>query len=278
MAPKPGMTTCPPCVWPDSTAETLSAAASVSRRGSCASRSDRILGAPHHAGDIGRTTGPEADAGEIDPIAANLEASTRVAQHLNVLSRERRRHVAIVVVVAEDRVDAVRRVQRRQQLRDGTDEGTIAECDVVAAEHDQIGRPGIYQLHRLDDVLARHQRAVMNVGEKADSNAVERRGQAPHGEGRFSHADAVALVARRRSVPAPVSAPIVVASAPLSAARREIGMALVYGLPSYSLRCPTQPCLPLEDPHTAGREGSSKFAIVAADGPLRRVGVARPRL
>ena len=64
------------------------------------------------------------------------------------LPRQRRRHVAVVVVVAEDGEDAVRRVQRRQQLGDRLDERAIAERDVVAAEHDQIGRRAMRQLHR----------------------------------------------------------------------------------------------------------------------------------
>src|SRR5437762_80070 len=42
-APTRGSTTWPPCVWPDSTSGTPSAAASVNRRGSCASRN--VIGA-----------------------------------------------------------------------------------------------------------------------------------------------------------------------------------------------------------------------------------------
>ena len=55
-----------------------------------------------------------------------------------MLRFERRRHVAVVVVVAEDREDAVRRVQRRQQLGNGFNERPVAERHIVAAEDDEV--------------------------------------------------------------------------------------------------------------------------------------------
>ena len=82
---------------------------------------------------------PEAQSGQLEPLAADVELRPRVFQHLDAAPRQRRRHVAVVVVVAEDGKDAMRRVQRRQQFGDRLDERAIAERHVVAAEHDQIG-------------------------------------------------------------------------------------------------------------------------------------------
>ena len=45
-----------------------SAAASVRRRGSCASRITGPVRAAHDGGDIGRPLGPEADAGEVERL------------------------------------------------------------------------------------------------------------------------------------------------------------------------------------------------------------------
>ena len=42
-------------------------------------------------------------------------------------------------MIAEDREHAVRRVQRRQQLGDRSDEVAITIRDVVAAEDDDVG-------------------------------------------------------------------------------------------------------------------------------------------
>ena len=118
--------------------------------------------------------------------------------------RQRRRHVPFVVVVAEDREDAVRRVQRRQQLRDGLDECPIAERDVVAAEDDQVGPLRHERSTAALTSSAGTMRAVMNVGHQPDPQAVERGRQPGDRKRGVGDADPMAFVARRRTAAAPV--------------------------------------------------------------------------
>ena len=94
---------------------------------------------------------------------------------MNPLPRQRRRHVPVVVVVAENREDAVRRVQRRQQLGDRPDERAIAEAS-RSRRRARSGRAFERQreLHGRADVVGADQRAVMDVGEQRDAQAVER--------------------------------------------------------------------------------------------------------
>ena len=138
-APTPGSTTWPPCVCPDSTSGIFSAAASVRRRGSCASRITGARGAADDGAMSAARLGPEPDTGELERLVADRQARPRVLQHLDAAAPQRRRHVVIVVVVAEDAEDAVRRRERARALRPtAPTNAPVAPGDVVAAEHDQI--------------------------------------------------------------------------------------------------------------------------------------------
>ena len=92
-----------------------SAAASVSRRGSWASRMTGARGAAH---DARRCRDAAWSRSGCRPVRAlRLGSRSRVRASLSTstpLARQRRRHVVVVVVVAEDREDAVRRRQAAQ--------------------------------------------------------------------------------------------------------------------------------------------------------------------
>ena len=90
-------------------------------------------------------------------------------------------HIAIVIVIAEHgerSLDGGR--QRREQLRDRFDEPAIAVGHVIAAKDDEVGFRAREQRHRTAHVLGRHRRAVMNVGQEADAEAIHRRRQSGH--------------------------------------------------------------------------------------------------
>jgi hypothetical protein len=93
---------------------------------------------------------------------------------------QRRRHVVIVVVVAEDAKHAVSSRQRRQHFRDGSDERAIAPGDIVAAEDNQVRLLFHHQRDRAGDILVRHQRTAMDVGEQTDAQACEGGRQRAH--------------------------------------------------------------------------------------------------
>ena len=81
-------------------------------------------------------------------LVSDREAGAGVAKHLDAATRERRGHVVIVVVIAEDAEDAERSGQRRERFRGGLDEIAIAPRDVVAAEHDEFRPLGHEQRDR----------------------------------------------------------------------------------------------------------------------------------
>ena len=98
--------------------------------------------------------GPVADAGEVERLAADREARARVTQHGEAFRGQRRRHVAIVVVIAEHREHAVRRRQRRERVGRRLHEPPVAPGDVVAAEHDEVGRFRHEQVARRASIIS----------------------------------------------------------------------------------------------------------------------------
>ena len=76
-APTPGSTTWPPCVWPDSTAGTLSAAASRQPPRIVREQQHGVGRALQHAGDVCRPPRPEANAGQLERLAADHRARVR---------------------------------------------------------------------------------------------------------------------------------------------------------------------------------------------------------
>lgn len=60
-----------------------------------------------HVGDIGGSPGPEPDAGKVQCLVSNREAGTDVPEYLDPPGRQRRGHVVVVIVIAEDRENSV---------------------------------------------------------------------------------------------------------------------------------------------------------------------------
>ena len=97
-------------------------------------------------------------------------------------------------MVAENREDAVRRGEWREQLRDGTNVVAVAPRDVVAAKHDEIRARRADEINCRADVIGGHHRAVVNVGDESDAQAVECRRESRDGKRHLGGADMMALV------------------------------------------------------------------------------------
>ncbi len=67
-------------------------------------------------GDVDLALRPESDADEIDRLAFDPHPRTRILQHLHAVLDKGRRHLVIVIVVAENAEYAVRRRERGQRL------------------------------------------------------------------------------------------------------------------------------------------------------------------
>ena len=104
------------------------------------------------------------------------------------------RHVTVVVVVAENGEDAMWRFQRRQELGNGLDERPIAERHIVAPENDEVWLLGERKLHGMRHVGGRNGLAVVDVGEKAYTDPVERGRQTGDGQRHLGDSDLMALV------------------------------------------------------------------------------------
>ena len=100
---------------------------------------------------------------------------SRVLEHLDVALRERGRHRAVVVVVAEDREDAVRRTKRRQRVGGRLDVVAIGPRDVIAAKHDDVGMLPHQGRHGVRHIVMGYPPAPVDVREEADSKSGERR-------------------------------------------------------------------------------------------------------
>src|SRR5262245_19186900 len=87
--------------------------------------------------DIRRLSGPEPDSRQFEALSVDLKPGSCVFENLNTLRGECSRHIAVVIVIAEDCEDTVRCRQRCKQLGDWSDKCAIAPGDVIAAEHDQ---------------------------------------------------------------------------------------------------------------------------------------------
>ena len=137
-----------------------------------------MYGAIENACDVARSLGPESDSGELQLLSANLDGRPRIPQHDKSLRRQRRRHIAVVVVVPEDGVDAGRSGQRGERIRAWRGVTSIAPRDVVASQHDYI-RPFLHHHRsRTPNILKRDHVAVMEIGDETDAEAFERRRQA----------------------------------------------------------------------------------------------------
>lgn len=138
----------------------------------------RFSGASQHTGDFVRTAGPEPDARDVEALAADGQRGALVAQYGEALGRERRRHLAVIVVIAQNGERAMGRLgERREALGHRADEAAIAVGDVIAAEYDEIRLGGGQAIDGVRDVGRRDGTAVMDVGKQADAQAVEGRRQ-----------------------------------------------------------------------------------------------------
>lgn len=132
-------------------------------------RRPRAAQGPRHFVGAAR---PEPDASDVQRCTFHDDPSPVVEQHRDALSFECGRHRAIVVMVAEHREDAARRIEGRQQLGHGPSKAAIPRCDEVAPQQDQVWRERPCQGHRSLDIDGRHQRAVVEVGKECDAEAI----------------------------------------------------------------------------------------------------------
>jgi hypothetical protein len=128
-----------------------------------------------HLGNLGDASSPEANSGEIQPLAVELDLRASVLQHRDSARFECRRHLAIVIVIAKNGERAeTRRGEWRKKLGDRVHEATLGLRHVVAAQHDQVGFRSKNYLDRPRHVVGGHAVAVMNVGKKSDPKTIER--------------------------------------------------------------------------------------------------------
>ena len=92
-----------------------------------------------------------------------------VGEDLDAPRRERGRHHALVVMVAENGENAVGRGERRERVGDVVDVGPILPRHVITAEHDEVGLLQAHEPDRAIDVLARHREAPVQVGHQANA-------------------------------------------------------------------------------------------------------------
>ena len=144
----------------------------------------RWRGAAREGGDVAGARRPVSNPDEIERLAADRETCPRVLQDLDPARGHRRRHVPIVVMVAEHAEHAVRRRQRAHRVGRRFDEVAVAlggvvsaPGDVVAAEHDEIRPFGHEQAGGRDDQLVRHDRAAVQIGHETDPEPGEGVGQ-----------------------------------------------------------------------------------------------------
>ena len=129
------------------------------------------------------TSSPRRVQNRMPPMSSGArlddDAGPRVEQHREAVACERRADAALVVVVADHGEDAVRCVERPQQLRHRRDERLVAEGHVITAEHDEIRRRRPSKTHGALDISRRHERAMVDVGQERDANPVVRRDRGP---------------------------------------------------------------------------------------------------
>ena len=122
-------------------------------------------------------SGASSSAGRRCPPASPrtsicVRASCSTAKPASV---KRRRHVPLVVVVAEHGKDAEGSGQPGERLGRRLDEPVIAVGHVVAADDDEVGLVGHDEVDRAGDHLVGDRRAAMKIGEEADAKAGKRR-------------------------------------------------------------------------------------------------------
>ncbi len=79
-------------------------------------QNDRGFRAANQRGDVARAPRPEPQADEVQMFAANSNRRSCVAQHLIAVRDQGSRHVAVIVVIADDRVHAERRARVQRAL------------------------------------------------------------------------------------------------------------------------------------------------------------------
>ena len=144
--------------------------------------------------DVSRLPSPESDSSERQSFATDFKSRSSVLQHLNVLCRQRRRHVAIIVMVAKDGEHTVWRVQWGEELGDRTNVRAIAPRDIVATQDDDVGSRCQNAIDGVLYISRRDHRAVMDVRHQANPQPIERGSEAGYRQGRFRCSEVMALV------------------------------------------------------------------------------------
>jgi hypothetical protein len=128
-------------------------------------------GSAEHARNVAWRIRPELHAGKVERRPLDHARGALVHQHREATPLECRGHVTIVVVVPENGEDPVRRCQSRQGFRAGFHVLALAEADVVAAEHNEIGLLGHRKVDCSRDVRLRRELTVVQIGDQADSES-----------------------------------------------------------------------------------------------------------
>src|SRR5262249_655681 len=122
-----------------------------------------------------------------------------VAEHADALSGERGAHhraVGPVVVVAEDREDAMRGAQAAQGA--GARGDVVARMrDVISGKRHQVGAQAVRHAHGLVDSLFVQKRGVMDVGKLDDSQTPKFGGEVFYSDCLMSDLDLMWLDHRR---------------------------------------------------------------------------------
>src|SRR5688500_7459983 len=119
---------------------------------------------------------PVAQPGDVDSFAAHLDACARVLEHFESRLDQRPRYISLVVVVAEDREDAVVRRQATECLGGWLDVPPVAIGDVVPTNDDEVRCVRHQRRDGVSDELVRNSRAAVEISEKTYAKAAQRFG------------------------------------------------------------------------------------------------------
>ena len=179
IAPTAGRTTWPPCVWPDSTSGTLSAAASAGGvdRGPAGSPDRHVL--DERGMSLCRRVQNRIPASSIalSPIVRRVRASVRTCICCLARAAGMSWSSSWLPRIPNTPFGADRPLSASA---DGADELTVAPRDVVAAEHDQVGPRAHRQGHGASDIVRAHPAASVHIGDESDAQAREFRRQSVH--------------------------------------------------------------------------------------------------
>ena len=144
--------------------------------------------------DVRSALGPKPYADEIECFVPDRQPRSRVLQSLHAVSSQRRRHIVIVIVVAQDAEHAVRRGEWSECLGRWIHVVPITPRDVVAAKDDEIGRFGHQGCHGAGDIVVRDEETAVSVCDEADAESRKRQRQSGDRNGRARNLQVMAFV------------------------------------------------------------------------------------